>query len=188
MRKALNILGVGPTHHMFELVEDSPLTQLWRDLANGAEPDWEKLFHGYNACVDWPSAFYWRELVEVYPDAKVLLTMRSPESWWNSFSKTILKYIQNADDQTGLSFTLVANQVLSGRPEDRDHAISVYKQNIGDVLNTVAPERLLVHNLGDGWKPLCRWLDLPVPEMDYPRGNTTLDMADRMKDAGVDLK
>ena len=57
MRNALNILGVGPTHHMFELGEGTPLRPLWLDLAKGGKPDWEKLFEGYAACVDWPSAW-----------------------------------------------------------------------------------------------------------------------------------
>ena len=95
MRKALNILGVGPTHHMFELIEDSTLRAPWLELVEGGKPDWEMLFAGYNACVDWPSAFYWPALVTHYPQAKVLLTMRSAESWWKSFEATILKHIQS---------------------------------------------------------------------------------------------
>lgn len=67
MRKALNILEVGPTHHMMELGEDTPLRQTWLDLAAGAVPDWNKLCTGYSACLDWPSAFYWRVLLSEYP-------------------------------------------------------------------------------------------------------------------------
>ena len=70
---------------------------------------------------------------------------------------------------------MVAEQVFNGRADDRDHAIAVYNKNVEDVLSTVTPDRLLVHNLGDGWEPLCQWLDLPVPDVDYPRGNTTED-------------
>jgi hypothetical protein len=187
MRNALNILDVGPTHHMFELGEGSPIRLLWLDLAKGAEPDWKKLFEGYTACVDWPSAFYWRTLIDVYPEAKVILTMRSAESWWSSFEATLLKYLQSGDDPQGLAHLLVADQVFDGRPDDRDHAIAVYNKNVADVIATVAPERLLIHNLGDGWQPLCDWLDLPVPSIDYPSGNTTSDILTRLADEGVDL-
>lgn len=187
MRTALNILGVGPTHHMFELEEGSPLRPLWLDLAKGGEPDWDKLFEGYTACVDWPSAFYWRTLIDVYPDAKVVLTMRSAESWWTSFEGTILKFLQSGNDPEGLAHLLLADQVFEGRYADRDHAISVYNKNVADVIATVPSERLLIHNLGDGWHPLCDWLGLPVPDVDYPSGNTTADIRTRLAEKGVDL-
>ncbi len=139
------------------------------------------LFAGYHACIDWPSAFYWRSLVADYPDAKVLLTMRSAESWWNSFEATILKQIQSDDEPNGFGKLLVAEQVFEGRPDDREHAIAIYNRNVEEVIATVDPERLLIHNLGDGWEPPCRWLDLPVPEIDYPSGNTTQDFAQRIE-------
>jgi len=154
MRKALNLLGFGPTHHMHEMGKGSN-RQNWLELVKGAEPQWDNLFAGYHACVDWPSAFYWPQLIDAYPDAKVLLTMRSAESWWASFEATILR-----------------NIVEYNNPED---AIKIYKRNIDEVLATVAPERLLVHTLGDGWEPLCHWLDCPAPNIDYPQGNTTKD-------------
>ena len=175
MRKALNILGVGPTHHMHEMAGNAPARESWINLVNGAQPNWELLFNGYNACVDWPSAYYWREIIEQYPQAKVLLTMRSAESWWKSFEATILRHIQSKDDPDGFAQRLIAEQVFNGRADDRDFAIEVYNRNVEDVLSTVSADRLLVHNLGDGWEPLCRWLDLPLPEMEYPKGNTTKD-------------
>lgn len=181
MRNALDILGVGPTHHMFKLGEYASLREPWLDLVKGTKPDWETLFTGYHACVDWPSAFYWRDLIVAYPEAKVLLTMRSAESWWNSFEATILKHIQSNDDPNGFAQLLVAEQVFEGRPDDRDHSIAIYNRNIEEVLSTVDPERLLVHNLGDGWEPLCRWLDLSVPEIDYPSGNSTQDFTQRIE-------
>nr|WP_281496622.1 sulfotransferase family protein [Pseudohalocynthiibacter sp. F2068] len=187
MRAALNILGVGPTHHMFELEEGMPLRQPWLDLAKGSQPDWDFLFSGYHACVDWPSAYYWRSLIKVYPEAKVLLTMRSAESWWNSFEATILKYIQSGDDPNGLAKLLVAEQVFDGRPDDRNHAIATYNRNIEEVIATVDTERLLIHSLGDGWEPLCNWLGLSVPEVSYPSGNTTQDIVGRFAEKGVDL-
>ncbi|MFT7210636.1 MAG: hypothetical protein ACI9XK_000873 [Granulosicoccus sp.] len=180
MRNALNILGVGPTHHMFELGEDAPLREPWLKLVKGADPDWELLFTGYNACIDWPSAFYWRTLIVEYPDAKVLLTMRSATSWWKSFESTILKLILSEDKPNSFGQLLLIDQVFDGRPDDRAHAIAIYNRNVEEVLATVDPERLLIHNLGDGWDPLCEWLDRPVPDIDYPSGNTTQDFRQRV--------
>lgn len=185
MRAALNILGVGPTHHMFELEEGTPLRQSWLDLAKGAEPDWDLLFAGYHACVDWPSAYYWRTLIDEYHDAKVLLTLRSAESWWTSFEATLLKHLQSGDDPNGLGVLLVAEQVFGGRPDDRDHAIATYNRNTEEVIETVDPERLLIHNLGDGWDPLCRWLGVSVPQVSYPTGNTTKDLNKRLADKRI---
>jgi len=182
MRKALNILGVGPTHHMHEMGSKAPGREAWLNLVNGASPDWELLFNGYHACVDWPSAYYWRELVEHYPKSKVLLTMRPAEAWWKSFEATILKHIQSNDDPDGFAQLLIAEQVFNGRAADRDYAIEVYNRNIENVHSVVPAERLLVHNLGDGWEPLCRWLDLPLPDVDYPIGNTTQDFVRNLND------
>src|SRR5437016_8492699 len=90
MREALNILGLGPCHDMFEVIANEHQKQLWRGLAKGAPPDWERLFAGYQSCVDWPSAHYWPELIKVYQQAKVILIYRSSESWWASVEQTLL--------------------------------------------------------------------------------------------------
>jgi len=165
---------------MHEIGRGSSITH-WLELVRGAEADWDRLFEGYNACVDWPSAFYWRTLINEYPDAKVLLTMRTADSWWSSFQATILKHIVNYSDPDGLAQQLVAEQVFEGRPDDRNHAIKIYKRNIEEVVATVAPERLLVHNLGDGWVPLCKWLNIPEPDMQYPQANTTEEFLRKLR-------
>ncbi|RWC10446.1 MAG: sulfotransferase family protein [Mesorhizobium sp.] len=173
MREALTMLGFGPCHHMSEVMGHAKQKRLWRALARGEAPDWAQLFAGYKSCVDWPSAFYWRELIEAYPQARVILTWRSPESWWESFEKTLLPAIAGSTDQESLGIPLVANQVFGGRPQDRAHAIAVYRDNVEAVLNTVPAGRLLVHKVGDGWAPLCSHLGVPVPEESYPARNTT---------------
>ena len=178
MRMALNILGFGPTHHMLELSDKPVLYDRWIDLAHGSQPEWDSLFEGYFSCVDWPSAYYWRELIEVYPDAPVLLTWRSPESWWKSFENTILKIMKRPKEKNPLTHFLASN-VFDGKPDDRDHAIDVYKHHVNDVIATVPQDRLLVHKLGDGWEPLCAFLNVPVPEIDYPNRNTTAELQSR---------
>jgi hypothetical protein len=167
---------------MLELGGDQPLYKPWIDLVNGAKPDWDLLFTGYHACVDWPSAFYWRDIIEHYPDAKVLLTMRSAESWWNSFKPTILAHILSGQHPNGFAQKLIAEQVFDGRPDDREYAIATYNRNVEEVIATVAPERLLIHKLGDGWGPLCDWLNVPVPNEEYPKGNSTQDFVSRLSD------
>lgn len=172
MREALNILNFGPTHHMFEVIGNPEATASWRALAAGGAPDWEKLFAGYHACIDWPSSHYWRQLIAAYPNAKVILTYRSSESWWESFSKTLLPVLRNSTDESSLGIALIAKQVFAGGdPFDRTHAIATYEANVAAVKTEVPASRLLVHNLGDGWEPLCAHLGVPVPVQPYPSRN-----------------
>ena len=177
MREALTILGFGPCHHMMEVMANEEQKRRWRALAQGGPPDWELLFEGYRSCVDWPSAHYWRELVRYYPQARVILTWRSPESWWESFEKTILQGIDKSTDPESLGLALISNQVFAGRPQDRAHAIAAYEANVESVRATVPADRLLVHNLGDGWAPLCAHLRVAVPSQPYPSRNSASDFA-----------
>jgi hypothetical protein len=177
MREALTILGFGNCHHMMEVMASEEQKRRWRALAQGCAPDWDTLFEGYSSCVDWPSAHYWRELIRYYPQARVILTYRSPESWWESFEKTILVGINKSTDPDSLGLALISKQVFGGRPQDRAHAIAVYEANVQAVRATVPPDRLLVHNLGDGWTPLCAHLGVAVPNQPYPSRNSASDFA-----------
>ena len=139
MREALTILGFGNCHHMMEVMASEEQKRRWRALAQGCAPDWDKLFEGYSSCVDWPSAHYWRELLRYYPQARVILTYRSPESWWESFEKTILVGINKSTDPDTLGLALISKQVFGGRPQDRAHAIAVYEANVQAVRATAGP-------------------------------------------------
>jgi hypothetical protein len=180
LREALSLLGFGPCHHMREVNKHAEQKRLWRALVQGAVPDWEQLFAGYRSCVDWPSAYYWRELIEVYPKAKVVLTYRTAESWWESFAQTILAGIEQGGDPASLGLTLIRDQVFGGRPADRAHAIALYEDNVKTVKATVPPERLLIHSLGDGWEPLCAHLGVSIPAQPYPSGNTASEFQNRL--------
>jgi hypothetical protein len=187
MREALTILGFGPCHHMSEVTAHPEQKALWRAFVQGAAPDWDRLFAGYGSCVDWPSAHYWRDLIRHYPDARVILTGRSPESWWASFEKTILEAIRTSEDRESLGVALIGQRVFGGRIDDRAHAIALYEANVAAVRATVPPDRLLVHSLGDGWAPLCAHLGVPVPDVPYPSRNSRQAFAERMRPATPSL-
>jgi hypothetical protein len=178
MREALNILGFGPCHHMLEVHTNPVMKSRWRALMKGGEPDWDALFEGYNSCVDWPSAYYWRELVDLYPEARVLLTWRPAEDWWKSFSNTLLLGYQKSEDREAVGFQILG-KVFGSRIADRDHCIRLYEENVAEVKATVPAELLLVYRLGDGWDPLCAHLGVPVPDAPYPLRNTTAEMQAR---------
>lgn len=185
MREALNILGIGPCHHMHEIMENEEQKQIWRAVGLGSKPDWEKLFAGYRSCVDWPSATYWPDLIKAYPDAKVILTWRSTESWWPSFEKTILPFLQNPKETESLAYTTIAGISFGGKPITRAHAIATYEANIEAVISTVAPKRLLIHKIGDGWEPLCKHLDIPIPDCPYPNRNSARDFMLKNSSSGT---
>ena len=173
MKLALEALGLGPCHHMAEVLSDPVQRDLWRAAARGTLPNWDTAFAGYRSAIDWPSAHYWQILSHRYPEARILLTLRSAESWYDSFAQTILKTLGPENDPASFGGAVIRKVIFSGRPEDRAHAIAVYNRHNAHVRASVAPERLLVHEIGDGWQPLCRFLRLPVPDQPFPRSNST---------------
>ena len=172
MKLALETLGFGPCHHMKEVLANPEQVGPWRSAAQGDPPDWEGLFAGYSSAVDWPAAYFWRELCAYYPDAKMLLTVRSADSWYESMANTILKIVKASTDPASLGVKLIGEGVFGGRLDDRAHAIAVYEKNNADVQAAFTQERLLTYNIGDGWEPLCRFLGKPVPDMPFPRSNS----------------
>ena len=83
LKIALETLGYNKTHHMVEVLPDAQQLEEWHAISLGGTPNWEQLFEGYSACVDFPSSAYWRELAQHYPSAKIILTTRSFESWYD---------------------------------------------------------------------------------------------------------
>lgn len=179
MKLALEILGFGPCHHMKE-VNTPQQRAIWRAAAKGEIPDWDEAFAGYRSAVDWPAAHFWRELAGHFPDAKILLTVRSPESWYESASRTIFKAIGRGGDPDSVGEALVKDRVFGGRFDDPELAIAIYERNNEEVQAAFGPDRLLVYPLGAGWEPLCAFLGVPVPDDPYPHRNTTSEFETRL--------
>ena len=97
LKLAINQLGLGPCHHMEEVLHHMPeQVPLWSAALEG-RPDWEAIYRGYGSTVDWPTAGFFRELFAAYPSARYVLTRRSPESWAQSFSATIYQLLAGRD-------------------------------------------------------------------------------------------
>jgi len=175
MKLALETLGLGPCHHMTEVVADPDQVALWRAAARGELPDWDRAFAGYKSATDWPAAYFWRELSAHYPDAKVLLTVRDAESWYASMERTILKVIKGSTDPASVGVKLIGECLFGGRIDDRAHVIAVYEKNTAEVEAAFGADRLLTYHLGDGWEPLCRFLGKPVPDAPFPHTNSSAD-------------
>ena len=177
MRAALDQLGFGPCHHMRTLVEDPDHAQMWRTALQSGRMDWDQLLAGQRACVDWPTAHFWPELIARFPTARVLLTWRDADSWWRSFEKTILpELVDRAPDAPPTTGTLlIPPRVFGGLPMTRQTCIAAYERNVARVRSTVPPDRLLHFTVGDGWEPLCRFLDVEVPDTPFPHRNTATE-------------
>ena len=182
LKVALEKLGCGPCYHMMEVFPRPEHVAMWHRLAFGNPIDWDELFDGFQATVDWPSARWWREIAAHYPDAKVLLSVRDPEAWYKSMSDTIAQPLREpvpdgAPEIVRLQSEMVRKAILAetfdNRFEDKAHSIEVFNRHTQEVRDTIDPARLLVFDVREGWAPLCRFLDVPIPDESFPRLNDT---------------
>ncbi|GGL59243.1 sulfotransferase family protein [Wenxinia marina] len=179
LRAALDALGFGPCHHMHEIRDRPELLADWQAFAAGAPVPWETLFRGYRSQVDFPGAAYWRELAAHYPDAKVILTVRDPDEWYDSVTRTVLDLLKERETMTDahevavldLSDRLIGEGYFAGRGADRDHMIARFRAHAAEVQAALPPERLLTYEVRDGWAPLCGFLGVPVPDLPFPHAN-----------------
>ena len=182
LKVALEQLGYDPCHHMKEV--GPSLEQInWFDQASKGEVmDWDKVFAKFEAAVDWPVVTYYQELAEHFPDAKVILSVRDAEDWYNSAHETIYAVSRNVPawlkwlvPPIGRLIAMVNRSiwdgVFAGQFKDRDSTIGVFNQHIEDVKKNIPAERLLVHSAKEGWAPICGFLDKPIPNTPYPRVN-----------------
>lgn len=175
MKLALEQLGLGPCYHMMEVFKNPKAPGYWEAAADGKPVDWEEVFAGYNSTVDWPSATFYKELAEAYPDAKVILTLRDPEAWFASTQATIFArdFPPESDDPFLRMVGKVVGRLFDHRMHDKETLLSVYHRHNETVQKVIPAERLLVYDLAQGWEPLCRFLGVPVPDGPMPKVNTT---------------
>ena len=91
LKAALETLGFGPCYHMIEVFEHPEHAGFWQAAWRGEPVDWDGLLGGYEAAVDWPACTFYEELLQRYPDARVLLSVRDPERWYESTRDTIYR-------------------------------------------------------------------------------------------------
>lgn len=189
LKVGLEMIGFGPCYHMLEVIAAPERGTHWLEQANEGTNAWERIFEGFQATVDWPAAAYWRELVEAYPEAKVILSLRDSDRWYQSMMNTIYRTLTvdlpdelpaNVRDFTQMTRQLIFEQTFDGRMDDRGYAIGVYEEHNQAVIDAIPAERLLAYRPGDGWEPLCRFLGVPIPDEPYPHLNDTNEFRARM--------
>lgn len=180
LRAALQQLGFDPCYHMHENFDRPERFALWEEAVRckdaGQPLDWRPLLAGYRAIVDWPGAYFWRELTSIHPHAKVILTVRGPDRWYDSISATIFPFLEQLEDSGGpaLPGDVVMARTFPGITADRAQCTGMFAAHHAAVREMIAPERLLVFEVKEGWKPLCTFLGVPVPDGEpFPHRNDT---------------
>jgi hypothetical protein len=174
LKEALEMLGFGPCHHMMEVFLHPEQVPFWDRAAQDEKVDWNDVFATYSSACDWPSCSYYRELAEVYPDAKVILSLRDAKSWYKSVSSTIMPAMQkNHGRLPGVFGPLKIGQKTFNDDFSEANMIAVYERHNEEVKRVIPKDRLLVFEAKDGWAPLCKFLGVPVPSEPYPSMNST---------------
>lgn len=185
LKFALEMLGVGPCYHMIEVFKNPGHARRWLEAMDSPNPDFSGLLAGYQSVVDWPTTYFWKELSDLNPEAKVILTERTPASWHKSCMDTIFQTLdaepktEEFAHQKVMAKEMVFERTFGGRWADFDHAQRVFVEHNEEVKRRISPERLLVYQVSEGWEPLCKFLGLPIPSEPFPRMNSTEEFKSR---------
>ena len=185
LKTALERLGFGPCYHAVEFMRHPEHQARWEADFHG-HPQWAEVFAGYRSTVDFPGTAFWRELVDAYPEAKVILTVRDPQEWYASMRETFLA-AAGPDGQppipgAGEGYFVKGEDwsMMMADLQDEHTAIPDFKRHIEEVRSYVPSHRLLLYEVREGWKPLCDFLKVRVPDEPFPRLNDSEAFKDLM--------
>jgi hypothetical protein len=199
---ALETLGFGPCYHMVNVLADLDLAPHWRKAMAG-DADWDKTFAGFEATVDWPGSFFYRELIDVYPDAKVVLGTRDGDSWARSMHETIWGVfygdglVRNLSTARGhvdpkwrgyidmMVEMWERSGLMDGENTSETQMSGAMERYQEEVKQTVPEDRLLVWSVQEGWEPLCEFLEVAVPDAPFPKTNDSSAFAGRLIDMSL---
>lgn len=179
MQAALQKLGY-PCHHMSETSKVESHMAAWYGLVSGQAPmDWRAIFANYEATVDIPACLYYEELMREFPEAKVVLNLRDPDKWFDSFITlyTLLEqqFLPLAPRHPKLQGFFNVVLTLMGQAFNgdlsRENSIRVFNAHNAEVQERVPKDRLLVFRVQEGWQPLCEFLGHEVPAEPFPHLN-----------------
>jgi hypothetical protein len=190
LKLALEQLGFGKCYHMVELFQYPDNVIYFERAERGEEVDWDKLFTGYNSAVDYPVARYYKQIIAKYPEAKIIHTIRDPESWYQSAMETIfwaskpsIGRILSLMIKMPFSSTIrkrlpvlkyngsLVDNTFGKDLKNKQAVIKKYNEINAETLNFIPKNRSLVYDLKTGWEPLCTFLNVPVPSSPFPRSN-----------------
>ena len=196
LAKALRILG----YKVFDYDEhrDFHLDQWFGIYSEGKSPDFVSMYKDVDAVTDLPPAFWFQEIYEAFPDAKVILSLRDNEDLWaESWAKQneFVQTLGGFQNRVLFKWPFVIIQRLRGKHTSFDIVYSMlyaafgsvnskssvlfkkkYREHNERVQAVIPKEKLLIYNVKQGWKPLCEFLGCDVPEVEFPRENVGLSL------------
>ena len=177
LKAALELLLGARCYHMTEIFQHPEDVPAWRAAIGGEEIDWSSFPPDSVAAVDWPASAFWRELAAASPEAVIVLSTRETAAqWWESCDATIFPVLRKTEypeyeEWLAMSKELMAREM--GEDWDDAAAAQAFYERHNEVVRREAPaERLVEWQASDGWEPLCRALNLPVPDEPFPHTNT----------------
>ncbi len=196
LKTALELLGFGPCCHMWELMKPE---HAWRwpmlsRAVDGKPVHWPTVYRGFRSAVDSPGCFFWRKLARAFPEAKVILTVRDPYSWLLSQQRgSAVGYAQGDRNRLDPVMSATIGRMDAAiarewgpslvRPPGMSNDEFLRQQFVRHteiVKSEIAPERLLVFDVAEGWTPLCRFLGVDAPRAPFPHDNDLGDFARRV--------
>ncbi len=192
LKRSLEVLGVADKcYHMKELIVNPEKLPLWHRLEETGDTDWDTLYDGYQATVDFPGYPWYREHMAQYPDAKVILTVRPFEAWYKSIHTTIWQAgPQTVPQKLQMMARLATNPRLrkvvscikfakrtlwnrqfKGHFLDKTFVEQEFNRHIEEVKEYVPADKLLVYDVREGWEPLCDFLGVQNPGEPLPHLN-----------------
>ncbi|OZJ04037.1 hypothetical protein BZG36_03571 [Bifiguratus adelaidae] len=199
IKEALETLGY-PCFHMTEIVSGCRDAKIWMDAADGKEVDWDAYFEGYEAVCDWPAVTFNKELIDHYPNAKIIHSVRDGESWYQSARNTIWDvstmkcsfpmslFTPKGFRQMQQLAAMLWKRDFDDRLTDKEHTIRMMEKHTQGVLDYKGKDNVLVFRVQDGWEPLCAFLGVPVPNGPFPHINDSKSFRayiDKMKRTNV---
>jgi hypothetical protein len=192
LKYALEHLTGNPSYHMQNILLSKKDAVKWHTsiFNHNEEFNWEDIYTGYGACLDFPSCNYYRELMDFYPDAKVILTLRDDKSWiksWNVLNNKILKsftfrFLAKIPHTSFKLHKDIHNEMILGKKgafqgaTTDEEKMKKFNEWNESVIQYVPKDRLLVYQVAEGWEPVCSFLDFPVPNITFPYKNKTKNM------------
>ena len=196
LKMALEIIYEKECLHMSTFWMKPQIIKRWADAftTRKSKTEWKELLNDYCAAVDVPSNIFHRELLEVFPNSKLIFTVRDPYTWARSLQMTIHKhmefykswyirviyYFKGLQHMAHLTDCCINNTL--GRNidwDDTNDLIRRYNIWLEKITSSIPTEKLLILNISEGWEPICKFLNRPQPSVPFPHVNDKISFERR---------